>query len=601
MKKDKNQTKTSIGGQAVIEGVMMRGKTAMATAVRDERGEILLETKRITPASKRCGFLRLPIIRGFIAFFDSLIGGTKVLMRSATVFGEDESSSFDKWLSKKTGINATDIAIYIGVVLGLMLSLFLFFFLPQTIADLFTFVSHNSVWYYLLEGLIRIIIFICYILLTSLLKDVKRTYMYHGAEHKTISCYEKGLDLTVENVKTCTRVHDRCGTTFMFIVMFISILVFALVNGLLGDFGVVFSGKLGKLYRFLLKLALLPLVSGISYEILKLLSKTTSKWVIILKFPGLMLQRITTKEPTDDMMEVSITAFKKVLEMDNDESIKEVEFNVFGGTKLLLEKVKKLLSAKGINEDSDAEWIVATATGYQRSQIQTNLPVDRDMTEKAFMLSVKRSEGTPLWYVIGDTDFYGFKINVDENVLIPRPETEELCSLALNYINKDSSVLDLCTGSGAIAIAIKLKSGATVTAVDVSSEALLVAKTNAVNNNADINFIHSDMFTNLSGTYDFILTNPPYIKTGDLKDLQSEVQFEPKLALDGGADGLKFYKIIAENAYNFLNDGGMIIAEFGIGQAQEIVEIFKNTNKYTNIQIVKDINGTDRILKAVKQ
>ena len=131
MKKEKKQTKTSIGGQAVIEGVMMRGKSSMATAVRDERGEILLETKRLTPASKKCGFLKLPIIRGCVAFFDSLVGGTKVLMRSATVFGEDESSSFDKWLSKKTGINATDIAIYIGVVLGLMLSLFLFFFLQN--------------------------------------------------------------------------------------------------------------------------------------------------------------------------------------------------------------------------------------------------------------------------------------------------------------------------------------------------------------------------------------------------------------------------------------------------------------------------------------
>ena len=163
MKKDKNQTKTSIGGQAVIEGVMMRGKTAMATAVRDERGQILIETKRITPPSKKCGFLKLPIIRGFVAFFDSLVGGTTVLMRSATVFGEDESSAFDKWLSKKTGISATDIAIYVGVVLGLLLSLGLFVLLPQTIADLLPFVSYNSIWYYLIEGLIRITIFICYI------------------------------------------------------------------------------------------------------------------------------------------------------------------------------------------------------------------------------------------------------------------------------------------------------------------------------------------------------------------------------------------------------------------------------------------------------
>ncbi len=597
--KDKTQNKTSIGGQAVIEGVMMRGKTAMATAVRDERGEVLLETKRINPPSKKCGFLKLPIIRGVVAFFSSMVGGTKCLMRSATVFGEEESSSFDKWLSKKTGISATDIAIYLGMFLGLALSLFLFFFLPQTIADLFKFIPNNSVWYYLLEGLIRILIFVLYILLTSLIKDVNRTYMYHGAEHKTISCYERGLDLTVENVKTCSRVHDRCGTTFMFIVMIISILVFATINGILNSFGINLGGKFSKLYRFLLKLVALPFVAGVSYEILKLLSKTTSKWVYVFKLPGLLLQRVTTKEPTDDMIEVAITAFKTVLDMDEDQTINEVEFNVFGGTNLLLTKVKKLLNGNGI-DNSDAEWIVCSATGYKRSELPLNLPVNKDMTEKAFMLSVRRAEGTPLWYVIGDTDFYGYKIKVDENVLIPRPETEELCSYALSYIKKENSVLDLCTGSGAIAIAVKLKSDAKVTAVDVSSEALIVANDNAKSNNADIEFIKSDMFTNLKGSYDFILTNPPYIKTADLDTLQEEVKKEPQLALDGGKDGLKFYRIIAENAHKFLNEEGMIFAEFGIDQSKDILEIFKNTNKYKNVKIIKDVNGIDRIIKAVK-
>lgn len=597
--KEKSQNKTSIGGQAVIEGVMMRGKTAMATAVRDERGEVLVETKRISPPSKKYGFLKLPIIRGVVAFFTSMVGGTKCLMRSATVFGEEESSSFDKWLSKKTGINATDIAIYLGMFLGLALSLFLFFFLPQTIADLFKFIPNNSVWYYLLEGLIRISIFILYILLTSLIKDVRRTYMYHGAEHKTISCYESGLDLTVENVRSCSRVHDRCGTTFMFIVMIISILVFATINGILGSFGIVLGGRFSKLYRFLIKLLALPLVAGVSYEILKLLSKTTSKWVYVFKLPGLLLQRVTTKEPTGDMIEVAIKAFTTVLEMDADETIKEVEFNVFGGTNVLLTKVKKLLSGKGI-DDSDAEWIVCSATGYKRSELSSNLPVDRDMTEKAFMLSVRRAEGTPLWYVIGDTDFYGYKIGVNENVLIPRPETEELCSYALSYVKESSSVLDLCTGSGAIAIAIKLKTNAKVTAVDISSEALVVASSNAKLNGADIEFIKSDMFTNLKGSYDFILTNPPYVKTADLETLQKEVKKEPMLALDGGKDGLKFYRIIAENAYNFLNENGMVFAEFGIGQSTDIKEIFKSVNQYKNIQIIKDINGIDRIIKAVK-
>ena len=198
----KKDCKTSIGGQAVIEGVMMRGKTSQATAVRTEGGEIVLETKRLKPLGK---ISKIPVVRGAVAFFNSLVTGTKCLMRSASVFGEDETSSFDDWLSKKLKVNATDLAIYIGVFLGLVLSLFLFFFLPQTIADLFFDITKNSLLYCLIEGLIRIAIFILYVFSTSFMKDIKRTYMYHGAEHKTIACYEAGEDLTVENVKKHSR------------------------------------------------------------------------------------------------------------------------------------------------------------------------------------------------------------------------------------------------------------------------------------------------------------------------------------------------------------------------------------------------------------
>ena len=194
MKKENNNcNKTSIGGQAVIEGVMMRGKTSMATAVRAENGEILIETKRLKSSKSQNKFLKLPLVRGVVAFISSLVGGTKVLMRSASVFGEDEPTKFEKWLAEKTKINAIDLAVFLGAFIGVALSLFLFFFLPQTVTDLLTFIKKDSIWYFLVEGLVRIVIFIVYILLTSLIKDVKRTYMYHGAEHKTISCYERQM------------------------------------------------------------------------------------------------------------------------------------------------------------------------------------------------------------------------------------------------------------------------------------------------------------------------------------------------------------------------------------------------------------------------
>ncbi len=600
MKNKEKIKKTSIGGQAVIEGVMMRGASSMATAVRDESGQIILETKRVKPPKKH-GFLSWPLVRGAVAFVNSLVTGTKALTRSASVFGEDETSKFDDWLSKKTGISSTDIAVFIGVVLGLVLSIFLFFFLPQFIVGFMPFLEETPFLESLFEGLIRIAIFLGYILLTSLLKDIKRTYMYHGAEHKTISCFEKGLELNVENVRKCTRLHDRCGTTFTFLVMAISILIFAIVNYFLNLLGIDFSGFTGKLLKFLVKLICLPLVAGVSYEILKLLAKTQSKWVIIFKAPGLLLQKITTSEPTDDMIEVAITAFNKVLEMDNDQTIPESTFEIFGTVKNLTEKVTKELESKNIDK-VDGEWIVNFATKIQRSKLyENNITVTKKQYDLAINLLNERLTGKPLQYVLKSSNFYGYDFYVDENVLIPRPETEELCMHALKYIKEDSKVLDMCTGSGAIGITVNLKTGANVTLADISEKVLEVASKNAKELNANVLVVNSDLFTNIDGEFDIILSNPPYIKTSDLETLQSEVKYEPTLALDGGIEGLDYYFRIENESYSHLKKGGIMILEFGIDESEKIFKIFDNTEKYINIEIIKDINGIDRFIKVEKQ
>lgn len=588
----------SIGGQAVIEGVMMKGKTSQAIAVRNESGDVLIESKRLKKPSK---IVKIPLIRGVVALFNSMVGGTESLMRSASVFGEEETTKFDDWLSKKLKVRAVDVASIIGVFLGLVLSVFLFFYLPQVIADLFLTINDNVFLYCLIEGLIRITLFVLYILLTSLLKDIKRTYMYHGAEHKTISCYESGLELTVENVKKCSRVHDRCGTTFMFLVMIISILIFAVVNAVFSEFGIEFTGILGKLFRFLVKLLTLPIIAGISYEILKILAKTKSKWVIIFKLPGLLLQRITTKEPTNDMIEVAIASFMEVLKMDEDETIPEKTFNVFGSVNTLYNKVLSVLKNGGVEDLCDAEWIVARVTGVSRSLvIGCKDSVTKEQTEKALNFAKVRAKKIPLAYVFGDMDFYGYSFSVNESVLIPRPETEELVMHAISEINEESTVLDMCCGSGAIGITVCLKTGAKVTLLDVSDGALETSKLNADKLGANVNFIKSNMFDNVEGKFDYILSNPPYIKTEDLVSLQEEVKKEPILALDGGESGFDFYNIIAENAYNYLNENGTLYMECGIGQATGIAELLNQTNKYKNVQIIKDINQIDRIIKAVK-
>ena len=589
-KKNKKNRTTSIGGQAVLEGVMMRGASSMATAVRDEEGTIRIESERLKPASKKNFILRLPIIRGIVNFFSSMVVGTKTLMRSADVYGESEPTKFENWLSKKLKIDLMTLMIWIGVLLGLAFSVFLFVVCPQWLTSLiakWTGISKSGFLYNLIEGLIRVCIFVLYIVLTSLMKDIRRTYMYHGAEHKTITCYESGMELTVENVKKCRRVHNRCGTTFLFFVMLISILVFSLVNSF---------AKLEGVYRMLLKIALLPLVAGLSYELLKGLAKTEC-WVFYpLKAPGLLLQRLTTREPDDDMMEVAIAAFNKVLEMDADESIAPVKFITPEKVNKCLERVNKELKEGGITDESDGEWIVSIVSGVKRSELKQNQSlISASKVDKINAYVKERISGRPLWYIVGNTEFYGFTLDVDERVLIPRPETEELVEHALKDINENSEVLDLCTGSGAIAIAVKKLTNAKVTAVDISDKAIELAKSNARKNNAEIEFVLSDMFDGIGERkFDVIISNPPYIRSDDIQTLDKEVKsFEPILALDGGNDGLDYYRKIFQNASKYLKNCGVLYLECGINQAQEIADIF---NGYET-EIIKDINGIDRIIK----
>ena len=590
--KEKKVKKTSIGGQAVLEGVMMRGKTGIATAVRDSDGTIRIEAERITPPEKQNKFLKLPIIRGVVNFFSSLVVGTKILMRSAEVYGGDdeEPSKFEKWLAKTFKIDVMDVVLFFGVALGLVFSIALFFILPTILGNLFGKAFPDlRVVRNLIEGLIRIAIFIGYILFTSLLKDIKRTYMYHGAEHKTITCYEKGLDLTVENVKKCRRVHDRCGTTFMFFVMLVSILVYSV-------FGAIFPQINENIWlRILSRVVLLPLIAGLSYELLKLLAKTDSPLVLPLKIPGLLLQKLTTKEPDDGMMEVAIAAFEKVLKMDENPDEPVCKFVCPEKVSFVKDKLKKEFSVAGIDE-SDAEWIVSIVSGIKRSELSGDKKLKSSEIDKINELAAQRLTGKPLCYVLGNCDFYGYEIKVDERVLIPRPETEELVSEVLKVASPEKTVLDLCTGSGAIALVVSKKSGAKVIATDISEDALEVAKENFKLFDADIKTELIDLYGDLQDKFDIIVSNPPYIKTDDMDVLDDVVKnYEPHLALDGGADGLDFYRRICAGAKAHLNDGGMIFLEVGIGQADDVKKML---DEEFNAEIIKDISGVDRIIRA---
>ncbi len=591
-----------------MEGVMMRGKRAMATAVRDPQGVVQLETERLTPPEKKKKITKVPFLRGVINFVVSLVDGNRVLMRSADVaFPEEEQpSKAEKWLQEKHQISLSGIFNGIAVVLGVLLALALFIALPQFITGFLPFdktsAGLDGLWFNLIEGGIRLAIFIGYILVISLIPSLKRVFMCHGAEHKTITCYEEGKELTIENVRGCSRVHDRCGTTFLFLVMVVSILVFSLVNVAVASWLYTGKAKVDSIIRFVLKLLMLPVVAGVSYEILKLLAKTKSKFFLIFKLPGLLLQKLTTQEPEDGMIECAILAFETVLAMDADESIPERSFATSGKLSVWLKNVKTRFAEQGIEEE-EAEWIFALTLDIPKSSVGSDERIIKsEQVKKILQIVDERLTGRPLWYIYGDTDFCGYKIKVDERVFIPRPETEELAMMVVAAAEEGNSILDLCTGSGAIAITAykeleKRGTPCKVTAVDISEDALAVAKENAAENGAEVLFVQSDLFTRLRGRFDIIVTNPPYIPSAEIEQLQREVQeYEPRLALDGGADGLDFYRRIAMECNKYLNRGGMLIMEVGQGEAQEVVKLFKG-NAYS--MIIQDFNGIDRYVKVM--
>ena len=311
--------KTSVGGQALIEGVMMRGPRKMSIVVRTKEG-LDEKTEEFKPPKEKCVIFGFVFIRGVVNLIDSMTTGMKSIMYSADKMPEEEQeepSKFDLWLEAKLGSEkAEKIIISIAVVLGIAFSIGLFFLLPTFLAGLASDLIEramdrdlNVILRNLLEGVLRITIFLTYLWLATKMSYIKRIWAYHGAEHKAIYCYEKSLPLTVENVREQSTLHPRCGTSFLFIVVIISILVFSFIswNNLL--------------IRFVLRIAFLPIVVSISYEIIKLAGRYDNILTRIISAPGKALQRFTTREPDDDMIEVAVKAIENVIPEAEEEAV----------------------------------------------------------------------------------------------------------------------------------------------------------------------------------------------------------------------------------------------------------------------------------------
>lgn len=300
---------TSIGGQAIMEGIMMRGPKRTAIAIRLPNGKIHMKTQP-TPQGSKWG--KIPLIRGVVNFVASLVYGTKVLMYSADVLEanypeEYEKDKFDLWVEEKLGKEkAWNILMVLSVVLALVMSVGIFMLLPTVVVGWVAHLTESVLVLNLIEGLVRILIFVLYIWLISMMKDIKTVFQYHGAEHKTIHCFENNLELTPENAQTFYTLHPRCGTSFMVFVMLIAVLVHA------------FMGWPNVWLRLVTRILVLPVIAGLSYELLKWAGRSDNWLVKLLSLPGIYLQKLTTKEPTLDQLEVAIAAVKAVLNDGDD-------------------------------------------------------------------------------------------------------------------------------------------------------------------------------------------------------------------------------------------------------------------------------------------
>ena len=578
--------KCDVGGQAIIEGVMMRGSKGLATAIRTPSRKIEVNVKKTKPITKKYKFLNIPIIRGAVVLIDSLIVGIKTLNYSASFFEEDEEESkFDIWLKEKLGDKgANDLLVTFTMMISLLVAAGLFLGIPTAIASLFKNTGISSVALNLIEAIIRIAILITYMFLISKLDDIYRVFQYHGAEHKTIFCYEADEKLTVENVRKFGRLHPRCGTNFLFLTMLVSVILFSL------------TGWGGFWQRLILRIVLMPIVAGITYEIIKWLGRTESKLGKIIAYPGLKLQELTTKEPDDAQLEVAIESLKAAEGIEYKKKIGEL---LIDGNKIL----------KEANIDTyilDTQLLLGKVLGKDKLHLITNKEeeVSKFKEREFYSLIEKRKNKMPISYILKTTEFMGLDLHVEEGVLIPRGDTEILVEETLKFMDEDKEyeVCDLCCGSGAIGISIAhFRENTKVDLIDYYDVPEKVTKRNIVKQKLSnrAKFIKSDLLNeviNQQKKYDILVSNPPYIKEEVIDTLMEDVKdYEPHTALSGGNDGLDFYRRIVDDSDKILKENGILAFEIGHDQGEEVSNLMIEKG-YKNVRVVKDLAGLDRVV-----
>ena len=511
--------KTEVGGQAVSDGVMMRGKFGVATAIRQPNGRISVRFKRTKFTEKKRKILYIPIIRGIVILFNSLTSGMKELDTSSKNLEENEPSKFELWLNKKLGKKTNDIFWGLAIFISLLISIGIFIVGPVLITDFIGFFGVPKFILNFIEALVSISIILIYMYLIGKTKEIKKLFEYHGAEHKTIRCYESKEELTIDNVKKCSRFHPRCGTNFLFIAIMVNVFLLSFIswNSLI--------------MPIVVRLICLPLVVGVSYEIVKWIGKSNSILAKIISYPGLKLQVLTTREPNNEQIEVAIMALKKA------EGIKEHEKTI----EELLNISKEVLKKEEIDTYIlDSNLLLGEILKQDKLYLlmNKNEKVPKYKEKKFMELLEKRKRRMPMQYILKKCEFMGLDFYVEEGVLVPRGDTEILVEEVLKNIDKNNTlkVCDLCCGSGAIGISLAhYRNEILVDLIDVESIPERVTKTNIKNLEVEerCTFIKSDLLNeaiNNEKVYDIIVSNPPYIREEVIETLMDDVKnYEPHI------------------------------------------------------------------------
>ena len=392
----KDACPTKIGGQAILEGIMMKGADRTATVVRMPDKSLYIKTEKLPEQSK---WMKFPIIRGVVAFIGSLVMGTKILLHSADVLEsydgpnavELEDDKLSLWLEKKFGKDkAWDILVYTSVVLAVLLTVGLFIILPTAVVDFCGRFTENAILLNLIEGVLRIVMFIAYVALIPLMDDIKRVFQFHGAEHKCIHCHENGLELTPENCQSFYTLHPRCGTSFLMFVMIISLILFS------------FLGWPNLFWRITSRLLLIPVVAGVSYELLRWAGRSDNIVVKVLSMPGILLQKLTTREPEVEHLEVAIAAMKAVMvPADTPTFIGKCDLdgNLIPGTETTEEEIKAKKEARSAKQKAEKEAaenaeniVLAADAGNAAVAVEAELAESTAATEKAVIAEAGADE-----------------------------------------------------------------------------------------------------------------------------------------------------------------------------------------------------------------